>query len=56
MVWRGTLTVETKMDNKTKQGDKQSSSSHTSSMYLRFGAMILTAMVVMYAVMRGGPG
>lgn len=36
------------MKNNTKNEHKQSSGSH---MYLRFGAMILTAMVVMYAVM-----
>ncbi|WP_240936194.1 DUF305 domain-containing protein [Billgrantia bachuensis] len=34
-----------------KQGDKHSGSPHIYSMYLRFGAMILTAMVVMYGMM-----
>ncbi|MEX0905672.1 MAG: DUF305 domain-containing protein [Balneolaceae bacterium] len=36
------------MENNTKRDHKQSTNTH---MYLRFGAMILTAMVVMYAVM-----
>ncbi|MDL0434065.1 DUF305 domain-containing protein [Marinobacter sp. TBZ242] len=39
------------MSNEMKQGDKQPDGSHICSMYLRFGAMILTAMVVMYAMM-----
>jgi len=34
-----------------KQGDKRKEGSHMYSMYLRFGAMILTAMVIMYAMM-----
>ena len=36
------------MKNNAKQGDNQS---HNAQMYLRFGAMILTAMVVMHALM-----
>src|SRR5690625_5015780 len=40
------MDLEAKVDNKREKKDKQSA-----HMYLRFGAMILTAIVVMYAVM-----
>jgi hypothetical protein len=39
------------MDNDTGQDGRDSSDHEMKGMYLRFGAMILTAMVVMYALM-----
>jgi uncharacterized protein (DUF305 family) len=39
------------MDNDTGQDGKRSPDHQMKKMYLRFGAMILTAMVVMYALM-----
>ena len=43
--------MATKKDGETKEHGHGGGLSHDTKMYLRFGAMILTAMVVMYAVM-----
>lgn len=48
------MPTSTKLEQQGHHGDQGSDGGHMRGMYLRFGAMILTAMVVMYGVMYVG--